>query len=344
MNDQLIRDLLHEVADDVEPGDRLDAIRSATAPAGRRTHRGWWAAGGAGLLAASIATAFALTTGGMPQSGDSDVANPSPTTTAPTTGPTDSPPRSNVVAVYFVGDTSQGPRLYREFRSRKDPSNPALYALRAAVAGTALDRDYGTTWPAGVSVHDLVRTSEGILFSLSGAPTDRPADMSEEDARLAVEQLVRTAQAVYGMGKLPVRVLVDGQEADRVLGVSVADPLTGSPDADVLAPVNLSDPSEGQVVHKDDFIDMTGRATSVDGMISLQLKRWQGTAVIDAGTYTLYGTGEFPDAESVQGVLAPFSAQFRSHDVQPGAYDVIATVQNADGTYDYDTRRITIVD
>ena len=46
----------------------------------------------------------------------------------------------------------------------------------------------------------------------------------------------------------------------------------------------------------------------------------------------------------MQGVVAPFSASFRSHDIQPGDYDLIATVQNADGTVDSDTRRITIVD
>jgi hypothetical protein len=82
MNDLKIRDLLHEVADDVEPGDRLAAIRAATAPAGRRTRRGWWAAGGAGLVAASVVTAFTLNTGGAPQTTDPDLAGP-PSTSSP---------------------------------------------------------------------------------------------------------------------------------------------------------------------------------------------------------------------------------------------------------------------
>ena len=42
-----IKDLLHEVADGVDPGERLDAIRAETS-GGRRTGRGWWAAGGVG--------------------------------------------------------------------------------------------------------------------------------------------------------------------------------------------------------------------------------------------------------------------------------------------------------
>ena len=54
-------DLALELAGEIEPeemtlaeraqmkADRLDAIRSATAPAGRRTRRGWWVVGGAGM-------------------------------------------------------------------------------------------------------------------------------------------------------------------------------------------------------------------------------------------------------------------------------------------------------
>ena len=115
-------------ADDVEPRDRLDAIRAATASAGRRTHRGWWAAGGAGLLAASIATAFALTTGGVPQTPDAGPAEQLTTSPTDVVSPIDP---DGVRAVYYVGDTPEGPRLYREFLTPdRDDS------LAGAVAGT----------------------------------------------------------------------------------------------------------------------------------------------------------------------------------------------------------------
>jgi hypothetical protein len=340
MNDQLTRELLHEVADDVEPGDRLDAIRAATASPRRGARRTWWVAGAVGLVAASVVTALALTSGDAPRTQGSDLAGaPSPSATASADGTGGGP-----VAVYFVGDTAGGPRLFREFRPTDQPDGGVLYAIHAALRGDALDPDYRSAWPAGIRLRQWIPKPDVITVILDDAPVERPAGMSEEDADLALEQLVRTAQALYGNGKVPVDVQLEQQVTDTILGVPTTAPLTGAPDADVLAPVSLSDPNERQVVHADDYIDITGRAMSDDGMISLQLKRREGGAVIDAGTYTLYGTGDHPDLQSVQGALAPFSISFASEEIQSGEYDLIASVKNADGTVDRDTRRITVVD
>ena len=60
------------------------------------------------------------------------------------------------VPVYYVGDTGQGPRLYREF-------HPGIggaqldQALVDAVGRTPDDPDYRTVWPAGTEVVGLVR-------------------------------------------------------------------------------------------------------------------------------------------------------------------------------------------
>lgn len=330
MNDLQIRDLLHEVADEVHPGDRLDAIRAATAPARRRTHRGWWAAGGAGLVAASVVTALALT-GGAPQSADPGPAD------GPTSGTTASewPIGPHPVAVYFVGDTAEGPRLFREFRPVVNPDQPWSAALNEAVQGNALDPDYRSTWPEGVTLSQWIPGPDTVQVILADAPVERPQGMSEQEARLALEQLVRTAQAANGDGPVPVDVQVEGRVTGTILGVPTVAPLPGSPDLDVLAPVSLSDPPEGLKVDNDVPFNIRGRGTSADGMVQVRIQRWEGTGVVTSRT--------------VRGALEPdrfsaFGETFDLSDVPPGDYDVIVTVRGANGMIDSETRRITVVD
>nr|WP_300051713.1 hypothetical protein [uncultured Nocardioides sp.] len=343
MNDLKIRDLLHEVADDIEPADRLDAIRAATAPAGRRTRRGWWVVGGAGLVAASVVTALAVTTGSPTKTKE-----PEPIGPASTSGPvatdgaeTDEADTAMGVTVetgfvYFVGNTTAGPRLYGEPRFDVDPDSRVVVGIDAALRGDARDPDYRSPWPDGVVLREWQPGPDVLTIILDGAPVDRPAGMSEEDARLALEQLVRTAQATYGQGAIPVDVQVERRVTDTVLGVPTTAPLTGSPDRDVLAPVSLSEPSEGQTVRVDRTVWASGRATSVDNSVTVRLQRLESAAVVmGPATSTL---------DQANGSPGSFSIGYRSDDLRPGEYEVIATVRNPDGTTDTDTRRITIVD
>ena len=113
-----IKDLLTEVADGVEPGDRLDAIRvadrvrAAYGPGlvGRRRCRARRRLRGDGARADAPAVRRRAATRARPTSHAS-------TTSAPTEP---SPADVAAVPVYFVGDTPDGPRLYREFRTGAD--------------------------------------------------------------------------------------------------------------------------------------------------------------------------------------------------------------------------------
>lgn len=329
MNDQKIRELLHEVADGLEPGDRLDAIRTATASRGRRRHRGWWAVGGAGLVAASVVTALALTTGGAPQTKGPDLAGP------PTTA-TDGGETRSAVAVYYVGDTPEGPRLYREFRPDIDADSRVYVALNAALRGDALDPDYRSTWPEDTVLRQWSTGPDGITITLDGAPVDRPAGMGEDEARLAIEQLVRTAQALLGRGDVPVDVQLDQQVTDTVLGVATTGPLSAAPDADVLAPVSLADPSEGLEVDNDDGrLVVRGRALGEAGVVTTRIQRWEATFVV---------AQEVDRLDAVGTAMASFTATFDLTDAPAGDYAVISEVRSASGALSTDTRRITVVD
>ena len=330
MSTDTIKDLLHEVTDAVEPDDRIDAIRAATAAGGRRTGRGWWAAGGVGLVAASVVTALALSTGGGLQGSDPGPAE-EPTATTSATEP--NPVTSRAVPVYFVGDTPSGPRLYREFQRGTGPMSAETFALDAALAGRSLDPDYRSLWPAGAVSEAYVMSEELITVTLMGDLHDRPAGMSESDARLAVEQVIRTAQGAFGHGRIPVQLLLNGSRTDQVLGVPASEPLAAGPALDVLAHVSLSEPSEGREVRKGKAITVDGVGVSEDGSVSVQLQRPEGTAV----AYLQL------DLEPT-GALAPFSVNWLLDHLEPGAYDVVVTVKNPDGTLDTDTRRFTVVD
>jgi hypothetical protein len=358
MNDQLIRDLLHEVADDVEPTDRLDTIRAATSP--RRGGRGWWAAGGIGLVAASVVTALALTTGGAPRRTAPAPAGPSPTTTssAEPTPPVDDPSQhlddleelrrfaDGVRAVYFIGDTPAGPRLYREFRTM-DRDDPLSVAVAAAVGRTRdgrplppEDPDYRVVWPplTGASA-EVSPTGDVLDVSLGGDPERdlrSRGDLTTEEARLAIEALVRTAQAAVG-DRLPVRFLLFGEPVDMLLGVPTSEPVTTRPDLDVLAHVSLSDPFEGQVVDNDEPFVVRGAASSFEGNVVTRIQRWEGTEVV-AEEPTI--AGAYEDR------LLPFSVTFDLTGVPPGDYVVMSRTDDpsGQGMFDTDTRRITVID
>jgi hypothetical protein len=362
MNDQLIRDLLHEVADDVEPEDRLDAIRAATAPTRGRTHRGWWVAGGAGLVAASVVTAFALGTGGAPQSQDPGPAEQS--TSAPTPDGTDqaAPDESldertqkleemrrfadGVRAVYYIGDTPEGPRLYREFLTldKDDTLSVAVAAaLRTTTDGRPLpaddhDPDYRVVWPALTRASaEMSSTGDEIEVSMGGDPQSdlrSRGDLSPEEAQLAVEALVRTAQAAVGE-RLPVRFFVFGEPVDTLLGVATSGPVTAGPDLDVLAHVSLSDPFEGQVADNDEPFVVRGAASSTDGTVTTRIQRREGTFVIGQKVARL--------TDDATG-LVPFTSTFDLSDAPTGDYDVISEVRTPTGTLTTDTRRITVID
>jgi hypothetical protein len=250
-------DLLRDAVEEVEPADRLGAIRARAAAETETGHaaRPWWyAAGGVVLATAAAVTAFAVLGQDDPGgSGDHDdhVA-------------TEPPAETMLVPVYFVGETPRGPRLFREYDEAT--GTDALNAALDRIQQPASDPDYGTSWPSGsldsASVHDGV-----IHVELGAVDMDLP--------EIGHQQLVYTLQAAVGE-RLPVH-LSDGAE------------LVARPQTDVLSQVVVNDPTEGLEVH--DGFTARGAANSYEANVPWEL-RDENDEVVKRGYAMAAGYGD----------------------------------------------------
>lgn len=275
MNDDDLRALLHDAVSDVRPERDLDDLLGRT-DSGRSGRRGWFtpALAAAAVTAALIAGIAGTTLGGRD---DTPVIPGSSTTPAPS---------GAALPVYFVGDAAPGPRLYREFLPEKacpDVGCELTAAVSTALAGAAEDPDYRSDWPAGTTASDATYAGGTITVDLSGpALRNRPASMTAAQASLAVQQVVYTAQAVVGQGRLPVQLLLDGGHTDRILGVPAAEPLAADPSDAVLAPVWITQPSQGASVTSP--FTVKGLAMSFEANVGWELV--QGDTVVRSGFTT----------------------------------------------------------
>lgn len=310
MNDEQLRRLLEDAVSDVEPREGLDAIRARTRVRSMSTRRSWLlGAGGAVVATAATVVAVAVladggagdepgrepgfagpsaSTGAVESAAPTDPSSPTPQPSSSTTGST--PATTSTVPVYYVGETSRGTRLYREFHRVPDDGNAVLAALTEAVSTPPDDPDYRTAWPAGTVVlaAGVQETDDDrqIVAVLSSDVTDlrsRPTGMTPEEAERSVQQLVYTAQAA-AQERLPVQLLYsrDGgreQRTDQLLGVPVAEPLAEAPVEEVLAQVWVIDPADGAEVTSP--FTVNGLAAAFEANVVWELRR--GEQVVDEG-------------------------------------------------------------
>jgi hypothetical protein len=286
-----------------------------------------------------VVTALALGTGGTPTTGTGPAASTSPTRT-PTTTATDPATRGGGLEAwtYYVGDTPDGQRLYRELR-RTSGENP-FSAAEDGLTLAPLDPDYVSLWPV-----DAIRSvsfdgigDDGVIgVTVDPAYRERPVGMTEVEAALAVEQVVRTLRAAVRAGAA-VQFLSDGNPVDQVLGVPTSEPLAAGSDLAVLAHVSLSDPSEGLLVDNDEPFTVTGLGNSFEGNIVTRIQRLSGVVEVVAEEPAIAGTYEDR--------LFPFEVTFDLTTVPPGDYLVVSRTDDpsGEGRVHVDDRRITVVD
>lgn len=284
------------------------------------------AAAGAVVLANRSADAPGVATDPVP----SEPAEPSPSAI-------DSEPVS--VPVYYLGDTPRGPRLYREFRSAQT-DDPLSTAVDLAVSEAPTDSDYRMPWGDGVgataSYNGEVLTVD-LADDTAAGLHDRPAGMSEEEAAMAVEQVIFTAQAALGEGRVPVQFMLDGQRTDQVLGRPTSEPLSNGPVLETLSLVNITTPAEGAVVSGN--LSLTGVANSFEANVVVTMQRTGSTEIdFQQGVMAEGSMGE---------KLFPFAATIDLADLEPGSYVLTAMTDDPSGGAEgfgpfVDTKLITI--
>jgi Immunoglobulin-like domain of bacterial spore germination/Sporulation and spore germination len=320
-DDDRIRGLLERAVSDVEPEYALDRIRARTTVRSRRT---WaWGAGGAALAAAAtVAVVVAL--GGLP-------GRPGPGRSDPGRGPAASgaaSPTARAGGVYLVGDTLAGPRLFLEPLHGVAPQAALDRAVDDAVSGRAADQDYGTLWPSG-TVLQKAQLSDGVLsVDLSGPVVNRPAGMTRENAAMALQQLVYTAQAT-ARTRLPVTFLVDGRPTRTLLGEPTGRPVRAAAADSTLAPVSVTSPVEGATVTSP--FTVSGRAAAFEATVQWELLR--------AGSVVKRGFGTAKECCT----LSPYSF---SVSAPPGHYTLVVhdeAVSEKEGPApSKDTKQITV--
>ncbi|MGH3330144.1 MAG: Gmad2 immunoglobulin-like domain-containing protein [Nocardioidaceae bacterium] len=298
--DERLRRLLNDAVSDVDPLDTLDSIRSRTGVSSSRAKRPWFLGVGAAVVATAATIAAVAAIGGNPgitgtrdpRPAASDAACKSPQSTeppspseeepSPSGNPSDSASSPRVeemaVPVYFLGEAGDGLRLFRELRYfEATESNRGTAAVSLAL-GPACDPDYRSAWPTGVEARSVSRDGGVITVDLGrdGSLREPPDRMSADEASLAVEQLIYTAQGAMQMGRRPVQFLLDGQPTDTLLGIRTSQPLTEAAASQVLTPVWVDEPVQGATVTSP--FQVYGVAAAIEANVQWELR--QGDTVV----------------------------------------------------------------
>ena len=315
-----LRSGLATEANRIHPGDRLDAIIAGAHAAGSGPEPGRGAGPRRWLVPLAAAAAVAAIIGGVWWSGQDDgrtttppadtrpTVSPSPpvsptpepsVTEPPSTGtPTTPAPAQTQPAslpVYFVGPTGDDKptyKLFREFIRGQVPKDPtdaekAKASLVLAINAQPYSNTDGYLQPwSGQTIGDVRVTPDVITVDLADAGNPGAA-VTEEIRRLAVQELVWTAQAAVGKGAIPVRFTVQGAQADLFGSISTGQTFNRPPSSEYwrdLAPIWITSPSRDQVLPATTSVVVKGEATVFEANVQWELK--QGARVVTNGFTT----------------------------------------------------------
>lgn len=279
------------------------------------------------LLVVTAALAGCSSDGGgdqAPSAQDSPAAtasgSPSPSTTqaaSPSAGATaDSTQGTTTVPIYWVGDTPQGPRLYREFR--RVSGTPLQAAADLLTDGRPLSPRYRTLFPGGTFAS--VTVQDGVIVATARDETwQTPGRLSEAQGELAVQSLVYTLQGT-ARKRLPVEVRVEGgDEADFLFGYDTAGGVKAADQLTTLSPISITTPETGAVV-TGGSLKASGVANSPEGNVPWTVTDAGGKVVLDG----------FATADGAMDALYPWTTTVDVSSLTPGAYTFTARTDDAE--------------
>lgn len=200
-------------------------------------------------------------------SSKSPTPSPSPTismTPTPAVTPSQSPTAAmRTLAQYWVADTARGFRLYREFVRIAPTPDPITASLRQLVSQKPVDSDYMSLWPADTRINSVVILNQVATVDL----TFSKLNVGAEAESMAIAQLVWTATAADTSVK-KVSLTVDGKKVESLAGhVDAMKPFTRGLTYEVLAPVWITSPAEGQVLKAEGFT-LSGMSSTFEANVA----------------------------------------------------------------------------
>jgi hypothetical protein len=208
-------------------------------------------------------------------------------------------PGPTTLPVYFVGPQGGDKAaygLYREFLPGPVTSGDAAAKAKAALVlalrppTSTTDAGYLAPW-AGQSIRAVTVSPRLITVDLA-APGDPAAATTSGVRRLAVQELVWTAQAAVQKGNVPVRFTVQGKDAKLFGSIATAGRTFTRPSSDRLyedlAPIWVTSPSRDQVLPASKPVTVTGQAIVFEATVAWELS--QGGAKVKSG-HTMASAG-----------------------------------------------------
>lgn len=292
-----LRQALTRDAEQVRPSARLDAILHEAHELGPET-----ATGGSGtrhwLMPLAAAAAVVAIIGGVWWTGHDDEPTitppqtngptlspaPSPSTSATDTPTTSGPGATQAVSlpVYFtspIGDAKATLKLFRTYIVRDLPAGATATDKVRAALELAVDTNRSSDTAGSVTLW-----KEGTIGAVDVSPQRITVDLQYDGAmgfdteaqRVAVQQLVWTAEAALGKGAVPVKFTLQGKEGKLFGTIPTGQPLT-RPSSDEswkdLAPIWVTSPGRNQALSAAKPVTVEGQATVFEATLSWQLLR-----------------------------------------------------------------------